>query len=85
MKEIKMERRRLREANQEEFAFFDENDEMALVKVDKEKIEKLPAGYFRVNREAPVHKVSKDTTGEQFIQNLEKVNKERVEKMAKGG
>ena len=80
MKEIKMERKRLREANLEEFAFFDENDEMVVLKVDKQKVEQLPAGYFRVNRDAPIHKVSKDTTGEMFIKNLEKVNKERVQK-----
>ena len=65
----------------QEVAFFNDNDEMVLTKVDGSKIEDLPKGYIKVNRGEPVghYKVGKEITGEAFITNLENVNKRRVE------
>ena len=64
----------------QEVAFFNENDEMVITKIDDNKFEDLPAGFVKVNRGEPIghYKVSKDLTGEAFITNLESVNKRRV-------
>ena len=61
-------------------AFFNENDEMVITKIDDNNYEDLPAGFVKVNRGEPIghYKVSKDLTGEAFITNLETVNKRRV-------
>ena len=59
-------------------AFFDENDEMVMKKIDVTLHETLPAGYkFVYLDEKPlaVHKVTPDITGENFIENLEQVNR----------
>ena len=64
----------------QEVAFFNENDEMVITKVDCDQADELPAGFVKVNRGDPVghYKVTKDMTGEAFITNLENVNKRRV-------
>ena len=80
-KQLHEERKRQREATMQEVAFFNENDEMVITKVDAGQTEELPAGYVKVNRGEPIghYKVSKDMTGEAFITNLETINKKRVE------
>ena len=62
-------------------AFFDENDEMVLKKIDITQHETLPTGYKFVTldeKPLPVLKVTTDITGENFIENLEQVNRQRV-------
>ena len=81
-KELYLERKRQREANMQEVAYFNEDDEMVLTKIDTQNNGgELPKGYVRVNRGEPVghYKVGKELTGEAFIENLEAVNKRRVE------
>ena len=66
----------------QEVAYFNEDDEMVLTKIDsRTNGGELPKGYVRVNRGEPVghYKVGKELTGEAFIENLEAVNKRRVE------
>ena len=63
-------------------ACFDENDEMVLKKIDVTQHETLPDGFKFVHldeKPLAVHKVTADLTGENFIENLEQVNKQRVE------
>ena len=63
-----------------EVAFFNENDEMVITKIDGEKYENLPAGFVKVNRGEPIghFKITKEMSGEAFITNLETINKKRV-------
>ena len=63
-----------------EVAFFNENDEMVITKIDGEKYENLPAGFVKVNRGEPIghYKITKEMSGEAFITNLETINKKRV-------
>ena len=59
-------------------AFFDENDEMVMKKIDVTLHETLPAGSKFVNldeKPLAVHKVTPDITGKNFIENLEQVNR----------
>ena len=83
-KEMIKEKRKQRDAQMQEVAYFNENDEMVLTKVKNDAAEDLPAGYVKVNRDDPAqapghYKVSKNMTGEAFINNLETINKKRVE------
>ena len=80
-KQLHEEKRREREARMQEVAFFNENDEMVLTRIDVSQGADLPAGYVKVNRGQPVghYKVGKDLAGEAFITNLETINKKRVE------
>ena len=62
-------------------AYFNENDEMVITKVDVRKTNgAVPDGFVRVNLDEPIgnFKVTKEMTGERFIENLENVNKERA-------
>ena len=63
-----------------EVAFFNENDEMVITKIDGDKYENLPAGFVKVNRSEPIghYKITKELSGEAFITNLENINKNRV-------
>ena len=59
-------------------AYFNENDEMVITKVDLRKTDgATPAGFVKVNLDQPIadFKVTKEMTGERFIENLENVNK----------
>ena len=70
-----------REANLKEMAYFNENDEMVITKVDMRKTNgDVPEGFVRVNLNEPIanFKVNEGMTGIKFIENLENVNKERV-------
>ena len=70
-----------REANLQEMAYFNENDEMVITKVDMRKTNgDVPDGFVRVNLNEPIanFKVNEGMTGIKFIENLENVNKERV-------
>ena len=70
-----------REANLKEMAYFNENDEMVITKVDMRKTNgNVPDGFVRVNLNEPIanFKVNEGMTGIKFIENLENVNKERV-------
>ena len=82
-KQIHEERKRAREANLQEMAYFNENDEMVITKVDVRKTNgATPDGFVRVNLDEPIadFKVTKEMTGEKFIENLENVNKQRAQK-----
>ena len=83
-KQIYEERKRHKEAQMQEVAYFNENDEMVLTKIEGSKMDELPAGFVKVNRGEPVghYKVGKEITGEAFITNLENVNKRRVEQIS---
>ena len=62
-------------------AYFNENDEMVITKVDMRKTNgDVPEGFVRVNLNEPIanFKVNEGMTGIKFIENLENVNKERV-------
>ena len=62
-------------------AYFNENDEMVITKVDMRKTNgNVPDGFVRVNLNEPIanFKVNEGMTGIKFIENLENVNKERV-------
>ena len=62
----------------QEMAYFNENDEMVVTKVDIRKTNgAVPDGFVRVNLDEPIanFKVTKEMTGERFIENLENVNK----------
>ena len=77
MEDLKKER----EANLKEMAYFNENDEMVITKVDMRKTNgDVPQGFVRVNLNEPIanFKVNEGMTGIKFIENLENVNKERV-------
>ena len=65
----------------QEVAYFNENDEMVITKVDKDENPKaLPQGCVKIQRgETMNYKVEKDQMGEKFIENLERINKARVE------
>ena len=59
-------------------AYFNENDEMVITKVDMRKTNgSVPDGFVRVNLDEPLanFKVTKEMAGERFIENLENVNK----------
>ena len=69
------------EANLKEMAYFNENDEMVITKVDMRKTNgDVPDGFVRVNLNEPIanFKVDKGMTGIKFVENLENVNKERA-------
>ena len=70
-----------REARLRQVAYFDDNDEMVMTKIDVTKHETLPDGYKFVNLDEPLAttKVTRDLTGDKFVSNLEQVNKKRVE------
>ena len=58
--------------------YFDENDEMVVEKMEQGAI--LPEGYAKLNRSQTVnYKIERDMTGEKFIENLERINKRRIE------
>ena len=80
-KQILDEKKALREARMQEVAYFNDNDEMILTKIDPTEDADLPAGMVRVNRGEAIghYKVGKELTGEAFITNLEKANKRRVD------
>ena len=64
-------------------AYFNENDEMVITKVDVRKTNgATPEGFVRVNLDEPIadFKVTKEMTGEKFIENLENVNRQRAQK-----
>ena len=58
-------------------AYFDENDEMIVKKINIGE-GALPKGCLLMEERPTVYKVTKDLTGEKFIQNIENINKERV-------
>ena len=62
-------------------AYFDDNGEYVITKMDLSKDQELPEGFTKVNREEPIghYRPGKDLKGEAFITNLENVNKKRVE------
>ena len=63
-------------------AYFNENDEMVVTKVDMRKTDgEVPEGFIKVNLDEPIadFKVHDGMTGEKFIQNLENVNRQRAE------
>ena len=63
-------------------AYFNENDEMVITKVDMRKTDgEVPNGFVKVNLDEPIadFKVTKEMTGERFIENLENVNRQRAE------
>ena len=74
-------KRREKEAGLQEVAYFNENDEMVITKVEKNENPKtLPAGCVKIQRGQTMnYKVEKDQMGEKFIENLERINKARVE------
>ena len=62
-------------------AYFNENDEMVITKVDMRKTKgSVPDGFVRVNLNEPIanFKVDDKMTGIKFVENLENVSKERV-------
>ena len=66
-------------------AYFNENDEMVITKVDMRKTDgETPPGFIKVDHDKPIgnFKVTSDMAGEKFIQNLEQVNKARSDKEA---
>ena len=66
-------------------AYFNENDEMVIEKVEKTEDSKpLPAGCVKIQRgETLNYKIERDMMGgdqgEKFIENLERINKARVD------
>ena len=63
-------------------ACFDDNDEMILKQIDVTQHDQLPEGYKFVHldeKPLAVHRVTAEMSGETFIENLEMVNKQRVE------
>ena len=59
-----------------EVATFDENDEMTIKRVPAQV---LPEGSIRMEApKPPVLKISKEISGDRFIDNLEKINRDRV-------
>ena len=72
------EQRRKREENLQEVCYFNEDDEMVVEKVEQGTV--LPDGYAKLNRSQTVnYKIERDMSGEKFIENLERINKRRVE------
>ena len=63
-----------------EVAYFNDNDEWCVTKIDVSKGGELPEGFVKVNRDEPIghYRPGKDLTGEDFIRNLENVNRRRV-------
>ena len=59
-------------------AYFDENDEMIVKRINIGE-GALPKGCLLIEESPTVYKVTKDLTGEKFIQNIENINKERVQ------
>ena len=43
-------------ASLQEYAYFNENDEMVVTRLTKQQEENLPAGYVKVNKGAPAAK-----------------------------
>ena len=75
------EMKREQEANLQEMAYFNENDEMVITKVDMRKTKgSVPDGFVRVNLNEPIanFKVDEKMTGIKFVENLENVSKERI-------
>lgn len=71
-----MQRKREYERSLVEVATFDENDEMTIKRVP---VEGLPEGCLVMEAPKPATlKVSKEMSGDRFIENLEKVNRDRV-------
>ena len=60
-------------------AYFNENDEMVITKVEKNENPKaLPAGCVKIQRGQTMnYKVEKDQMGEKFIENLERSSTRR--------
>ena len=60
-------------------AYFDENDEMVVKRVNLGEGATLPKGALLMEERPTIYKVTKDISGEKFIQNIENINKERVQ------
>ena len=69
----------------QEVAYFNENDEMVMIKVDNNEADNLPAGYVKVNKGQAQgnYKIEKNTSSEAFMEQLDKLNQQRVETNAK--
>ena len=77
---MREEQRRQRDAKLTEVAYFNENDEWIVTKIDLSDGGELPKGYVKVNRDEPIghYRPGKEITGEAFIRNLENANKRRI-------
>ena len=84
-KQLKEEQQQAREAEMQEVAYFNENDEMVMTKIDNNQADNLPAGYVKVNKGQALgtYKVEKNTSSEAFMEQLDKLNQQRVENNAK--
>lgn len=59
-------------------AYFDQNDEMVVKKVNLGENATLPNGCLLMENKPAVYKVTRELTGDKFIENIESINRDRV-------
>ena len=74
-----LKRKREYESSLTQVAFFNANDEMIVRKVNLGEGATLPQGCLLMEDKSTVYKVTKEMTGERFIQNIENLNRDRVQ------
>ncbi len=74
-----LKRKREYESSLTQVVFFNANDEMIVRKVNLGEGATLPQGCLLIEDKSTVYKVTKEMTGEKFIQNIENLNRDRVQ------